>query len=299
MIGVLLTFALIVQFASFLADVDRSPTAQAERRAGLLRGVILHRRRFVEVVVDGVVITAAFYGAYVLRLGSNGTPTQQLSLRDAAGPAFARYLVFIPIGLYRGVWRYADVRDAIRDRGRRAGLGVPRVRRSCRPRDTANDFPRAIFVIDAVLCTLLIGASRFWERAAYRGVTTLHDVGPPAPRARRRRRARRPKLRARAPRDAGRAGRRLRRRRFPAVAAAAARRAGPRQRRRDAPRSSPRRARRRLRRDPGCSERAARPRAGGVQRGRNRMSARPPRDRAALVPSPASNVTSIDSRGGR
>ena len=34
-IGVLLTFALIVQFASFLADVDRSPTAQARTARGL------------------------------------------------------------------------------------------------------------------------------------------------------------------------------------------------------------------------------------------------------------------------
>ena len=41
-----------------------------------------------------------------------------------------------------------------------------------------GDFPRAIFVIDALLCTLLIGASRFWERAAYRGVTTLRSSGP-------------------------------------------------------------------------------------------------------------------------
>ena len=67
------------------------------------------------MVVDGVVITAAFYGAYVLRLGSNGTPSQQ-SFFVATLPVllFARYLVFIPLGLYRGVWRYVDVRDAIR-----------------------------------------------------------------------------------------------------------------------------------------------------------------------------------------
>ena len=177
-IGVLLTFALIVQFASFLADVDRSPTAQAERRPGLLRGVILHRRRFVEVVVDGVVITAAFYGAYVLRLGSDGTPTQHAFL-IATLPVllFARYLVFIPLGLYRGVWRYADARDAIRVviavvASEFIAFGFMAASRA------RGDFPRAIFVIDAVLCALLIGASRFWERAAYRGVTTLTTSGP-------------------------------------------------------------------------------------------------------------------------
>src|SRR5580765_2849382 len=177
-IGVLLTFALIVQFASFLADVDRSETKSAEPREGFLRVLIVHRRRFVEVVVDAVVITAAFYGAYVLRLGTNGTPSQQ-SFFIATLPVllFARYLVFIPMGLYRGVLRYVDVRDAIRiaiavlasEVLAFAFMNATRFR---------GDFPRAIFVIDVLLCTVLIGASRFWERAAYRGVTTLRTSGP-------------------------------------------------------------------------------------------------------------------------
>jgi UDP-GlcNAc:undecaprenyl-phosphate GlcNAc-1-phosphate transferase len=178
-IGVLLTFALIVQFASFLADVDRNPDASPpERREGFLRVLIVHRRRFVEVVVDGVLITVAFYGAYVLRLGSNGTPSQQ-SFFIATLPVllFARYLVFIPMGLYRGVWRYVDVRDAIRvavavfvsEFIAFAFMNATRFR---------GDFPRAIFVIDVLLCTALIGASRFWERAAYRGVMTLRSSEP-------------------------------------------------------------------------------------------------------------------------
>jgi UDP-GlcNAc:undecaprenyl-phosphate GlcNAc-1-phosphate transferase len=177
-IGVLLTFAFIVQFASFLADVDRSPTATPERREGLFRTVIIHRRRFVQVVVDGVIVTAAFYGAYVLRLGTNGSPTQQ-SFLYATLPVllFVRYLTFIPFGLYRGVWRYADARDATRVAAAVlvsefvafGFMSASRVR---------GDFPRAIFVIDAVLCGLLIGASRFWERAVYRGVTTLRNTGP-------------------------------------------------------------------------------------------------------------------------
>jgi UDP-GlcNAc:undecaprenyl-phosphate GlcNAc-1-phosphate transferase len=177
-IGVLLTFALIVQFASFLADVERSPTSIAERRPGLLRSVIVHRRRFVEVIVDGVLVTAAFYGAYVLRVGSDGTPSQR-SYFFAMLPVllFARYLAFIPFGLYRGVWRYADARDAARVvaavvTSEFVAFGFVSATR------TRGDFPRAILVIDVLLCTLLIGASRFWERAAYRGVSTLRAAGP-------------------------------------------------------------------------------------------------------------------------
>jgi UDP-GlcNAc:undecaprenyl-phosphate/decaprenyl-phosphate GlcNAc-1-phosphate transferase len=177
-IGVLLTFALIVQFASFLADVERNPSSIPERRPGLLRSVIVHRRRFVEVIVDGVLITASLYGAYVLRLGSDGTPSQR-SYFFALLPVllFARYLAFIPLGLYRGVWRYADARDAARvviavGVSEFAAFGFLSATRA------RGDFPRAILVIDVLLCTLLVGASRFWERAAYRGVVSLRAAGP-------------------------------------------------------------------------------------------------------------------------
>jgi UDP-GlcNAc:undecaprenyl-phosphate/decaprenyl-phosphate GlcNAc-1-phosphate transferase len=177
-IGVLLTFALIVQFASFLADVERNPSSVAERRPGRLRTVIVHRRRFVEVVVDGVLISAALYCAYVLRLGSSGTPSQHAYL-VALLPVllFARYLAFIPLGLYSGVWRYMDARDAARVvtavlASEFLAFGFMSATR------TRGDFPRAIFVIDALLCILLIGASRVWERAAYRGVTNWRAAGP-------------------------------------------------------------------------------------------------------------------------
>jgi UDP-GlcNAc:undecaprenyl-phosphate GlcNAc-1-phosphate transferase len=179
-IGVLLTFALFVQFASFLADVERSPTPEetSSERSSRGLGLIINRRRFVEVFVDAILITVSLYAAYVLRVGSNGTPTQR-SFFFALLPVllFSRYLVFIPMGLYRGVWRYADARDAARIAvavlaSEFIAFGVISALR------VRNDFPRAVLVIDALLCTLLIGASRFWERAAYRGVTTLRTSGP-------------------------------------------------------------------------------------------------------------------------
>jgi len=177
-IGVLLTFALVVQFASFLADVERSPDSVAEQRPGLLRNVIVHRRRFVEVVVDAVLVAVSLYGAYVLRLGSNDTPSQhRYFIATLPVLLFARYLAFIPLGLYRGVWRYTDARDAARVVAavlisEMVAFGFLSATR------TRGDFPRAIFVIDALLCTLLVGASRFWERAAYRGVTMWRVLGP-------------------------------------------------------------------------------------------------------------------------
>ena len=40
-----------------------------------------------------------------------------------------------------------------------------------------RDFPRGTFVVDAMLCTMLIGASRFWERGVAHALRTVVDRG--------------------------------------------------------------------------------------------------------------------------
>ena len=96
-----------------------------------------------------------------------------------------------------------------------------------------GDFPRSVFVVDALVCIVLVGASRFGERASAARCRALTRT-----RARRRTlivgagRSGRSLLRE-LRETAGRAGRRLRRRRSTAAAAAAAGRAGARRRRRD------------------------------------------------------------------
>jgi UDP-GlcNAc:undecaprenyl-phosphate/decaprenyl-phosphate GlcNAc-1-phosphate transferase len=177
-IGVLLTFALLVQVGSFLGNVERHPEQIAERPVSLVRMLVFHRRRLIEVVVDGALIAASFYGAYVLKLGSNGTVTQKTVFLQAFPVVlFCRYLAFVLFGLYRGVWRYAGARDAasvVLAVALSGGVsyGIVAATRNW------YDFPRSVFLIDALLCTMLVGASRFWERAAHRGLLSLRAPGP-------------------------------------------------------------------------------------------------------------------------
>ena len=111
LIGVLLTFALLVQFASVLSDVERSPGLVADR--GWLRTFVANPRRLVESLVDFALITASFALAYYLRLQGSGVSYQRhIFAVSIAVVVAARYLAFIPFGLYRGVWRYAGARDA-------------------------------------------------------------------------------------------------------------------------------------------------------------------------------------------
>jgi len=160
--GVLVTFAFLLQFGSYLADVNR-PNAPQDS-ASFLRSLLVHRRRLIEVVVDFALITGAFTAAYFIRLEGSGGPWQR-HVFNVSLPALlvARYIFFVVFGLYRGVWRYAGARDAATIFG--AVLAS----------ETATflfiwatvpwgGFPRGIYAVDILVCSLLIGISRFWER---------------------------------------------------------------------------------------------------------------------------------------
>jgi UDP-GlcNAc:undecaprenyl-phosphate GlcNAc-1-phosphate transferase len=175
LIGVLLTFALLVQFASVLSDVERTPGLLEDR--GWLRTFVANPRRLVESLVDFALITASFAVAYYLRLQGGGTSYERhIFLVSLAVLLAVRYAAFIPFGLYRGVWRYAGARDAA------AIVGAVLVSEVVAylildATQVWGAFPRSIFVIDALVCTVLIGASRFWERAFVRAVSSLTGRG--------------------------------------------------------------------------------------------------------------------------
>jgi len=77
LVGVLVTFVLLVQFASFLADVEkRAPGVEAP---SLTETFAVHWRRLVEVVVDFFLITGAFAVAYLLQFGWPGTTNRTRS----------------------------------------------------------------------------------------------------------------------------------------------------------------------------------------------------------------------------
>ncbi len=109
--GVLITFAFLLQFGSYLADVNRPPAP--EGASSFIRSLLVHRRRLVEVLVDFALITASFTIAYIIRVEGTGTIWMR-HIFDLSLPAIlvARYVIFFAFGLYRGVWRYAGARDA-------------------------------------------------------------------------------------------------------------------------------------------------------------------------------------------
>jgi len=164
--GVLVTFVLLVQFGSFLSDLEeRSRRGAPGPEPSLWRALVFEPRRLVEVVVDFVVLCGSFLAAYLLVVGGTGTENER-SVFLSALPVLlgARYVAFVAFGVYRRVWRFATARDAL-------PIGIACVVSAVaaylvlvalRP---IGSFPAVeIFVVDAVLATGLVGASRLTLR---------------------------------------------------------------------------------------------------------------------------------------
>jgi UDP-GlcNAc:undecaprenyl-phosphate/decaprenyl-phosphate GlcNAc-1-phosphate transferase len=173
--GVLITFAFLLQFGSYLADVNRPPAP--EGASSFVRSLLVHRRRLIEVLVDFALITASFTIAYIIRAEGTGTIWQR-HIFDLSLPAIlvARYIFFFAFGLYRGVWRYAGARDAA---SVFSAVALSELAAFIFMSATViwNGFPRGTYLIDVLICSLLIGASRFWERAVAHALQTLVGRG--------------------------------------------------------------------------------------------------------------------------
>jgi UDP-GlcNAc:undecaprenyl-phosphate GlcNAc-1-phosphate transferase len=165
LVGMLVTIVLLVQFASFLADLERRPPSAEGESAGLLQAFDVHWRRLVEVIVDFALICGAFLASYVVTFEGFGSVNQK-NLFWAVLPVLlaARYVAFILFGLYRSIWRYAVTRDLLAIAVAVVLSEAVAVVYLVAGREL-GDFSLRVFALDALLCIALVAASRFGERA--------------------------------------------------------------------------------------------------------------------------------------
>ncbi len=111
-----------------------------------------------------VLVVLANYGAFVLRFDGAIPDTEAaLWLRALPWLLFVRAMVFVPFGLYTGLWRYAgiwDLRNIIMSIAASSGLfsilvGVA---------GPFRGYPRSVVLIDAVLLVFLMGGARLFRR---------------------------------------------------------------------------------------------------------------------------------------
>jgi UDP-GlcNAc:undecaprenyl-phosphate/decaprenyl-phosphate GlcNAc-1-phosphate transferase len=168
LLGALVTFVVLVQFASFLSDLERRPAAADGEPVRLLDAFDVHWRRLVEVVVDFGLISGVFLVSYVIAFGGLGSQNQR-HLFYVVLPVLiaARYIAFILLGLYRSVWRYAATRDLVAIAAA-VLLSEAAAVAYLTTSQERGDFALRIFALDALLCIGVIAASRFAERAILR-----------------------------------------------------------------------------------------------------------------------------------
>jgi UDP-GlcNAc:undecaprenyl-phosphate/decaprenyl-phosphate GlcNAc-1-phosphate transferase len=160
--GVLVTFVLLVQFGSFLSDLEERSRRGAEvPEPPLWRALVFEPRRLVEVVADFLVICVSLFTAYVLVIGSLGSEFER-SIFLATLPILLgiRYVAFVSLGVYRRVWRFATARDVVPIAVACMVSAAITYFVLLALRDLGSFPALEVLVVDALLCTLLVGASR-------------------------------------------------------------------------------------------------------------------------------------------
>lgn len=144
-----------------VARAARSPDIlrqEAGRQAHALR---VNLQRFVEIFIDLAIVAVAYVLAYAIRFESS-MPELQLAycIRTLPLVMVVKITVFHLFGLYRTIWRHVGVRDFINILKAvlvSSALIVAAVFMYAR----FEFFSRTVFVIDAMLCLLLVSGAHF------------------------------------------------------------------------------------------------------------------------------------------
>jgi UDP-GlcNAc:undecaprenyl-phosphate/decaprenyl-phosphate GlcNAc-1-phosphate transferase len=145
----------------YLAQVEvrRDRTARPAAAAARILQDFPYMRHAATVLVDLVLIVAAYYAAYLLRFENEFKAHRAIFLASVVPMTVCQLATMTLLGTYHGLWRYASLADMVRlVRGITAGTAVGIVYLAFTTR--MEGLSRAVFVLDWVLLVLLIGASR-------------------------------------------------------------------------------------------------------------------------------------------
>jgi UDP-GlcNAc:undecaprenyl-phosphate GlcNAc-1-phosphate transferase len=163
-LGVLVTFALLVQFGGFLAELSEQERRGKPGDTRLRHAVAVQPRRFVELLVDSLLVCGTFLVAYALFVDGRGTELQRGTFL-AVLPVLlgTTYVVYVLFGIYRRAWRYATKRDLATIALASALATLAAVGIVVAMRDL-GDFPTRVFLLYGVAAAALAALSRWCVR---------------------------------------------------------------------------------------------------------------------------------------
>jgi FlaA1/EpsC-like NDP-sugar epimerase len=142
-------------------------TAVARSRVRMAVAAILPYRRPMVVALHLLVIVVANYLAFDLRFDNPMPPEQFLNfLTMLPWLLVIRGFIFLPCGLYEGMWRYTgiwDLRNIIIGAVLSTGVFVAATRWGF----GLDSYPRSVFIVDTLILIMLVGGLRL-SRRVYR-----------------------------------------------------------------------------------------------------------------------------------
>jgi UDP-GlcNAc:undecaprenyl-phosphate GlcNAc-1-phosphate transferase len=180
-------FALSVLFIGlYLGKVgvyEQGRNTNLEAACGTLvdpLGNFSHRRRIVEILLDTLLVTLAYYCAYLLRFDGD-MPGEQIAifLRTLPPLMAIQILSFLIGGVYKDIWRYAGGNElailafAVFVGSAVSGLAVLFFYEFHGP-------SRAVFILNGVLLLVFVGASRVSFRMIAALIAGLRQPSPDA-----------------------------------------------------------------------------------------------------------------------
>ena len=163
--GIIIAIGLYI-LGLFLGEKDKFKGSYEEgkrmvkkrsERAGI---TTLSKRRIMEILIDVVLITIAYFSAYLLRYdGVISESNMELFINSLPWIIMIKFLVFSYMGLYESVWRYIGIRDAI-NIVKATILSSLFIIAVILMVSRFKDYSRAVFVIDWLLTLILVGGIR-------------------------------------------------------------------------------------------------------------------------------------------
>ncbi|HET6684073.1 MAG TPA: MraY family glycosyltransferase, partial [Gaiella sp.] len=113
-LGVLVTFALLVQFGSFLSELSEHERQGRPGDTSLRHAITMQPRRLMELAADAVIVGGTLLAVYLLLVDGRGTELQRGTFQAVLPIVLGTtYVVYVLAGVYRRVWRFATARDLV------------------------------------------------------------------------------------------------------------------------------------------------------------------------------------------
>jgi UDP-GlcNAc:undecaprenyl-phosphate GlcNAc-1-phosphate transferase len=158
-------------FGIFLGDEKMYSNSNKEveviiaKRQYRKSGITLSRRRIAEIIMDLILISVAYFSAYLLRFeGRLINPNLMFFVNTLPWVVIVKAATFYYFGVYQSIWRYVGVRDMMAI-VKGATLSALIIMVGIVMTARFQEYSRAVFIADWLLTIVMIGGSRLALRS--------------------------------------------------------------------------------------------------------------------------------------